>query len=122
MVSPSTGESLVAAFDRVRAAAEAKASCSFALSVLVLKWDAATRDEMEQLVREKGVNSFVLELFSDPDLLEAFEHAKQLGAHVRILPENRNLISALEKRMLRMGITGPEGYAKARPAQVRRSL
>ncbi|KAH7731011.1 Protein UNC-3 protein3 [Aphelenchoides avenae] len=118
VVSPNTGESLVAAFDRVRAAAEAKSSCSFALSVLVLKWDAATRDEMEKLVREKGVNSFILELFSDADLLEAFEHAKQLGAHVRILPENRNLISALEKRMLRMGITGPEGYAKARPAQL----
>lgn len=73
---------------------------------------------MEILVREKGVNSFILDLFSDSDLFAACEHAKELGAHVRILPENRDLALLLEKKVLKAGITGPEGYVQSRPAQV----
>lgn len=73
---------------------------------------------MEALVKEKGINSFILELFSDSELYEALDHARQLGAHVRILPENRDIINLLEKKMLKMGLSGADGYLQSRPAQV----
>jgi dihydropyrimidinase len=41
-----------------------------------------------------------------------------LGAHVRILPENRELASLFEKKVLKAGVTGPEGYAQSRPSQL----
>lgn len=75
---------------------------------------------MEVLAKEKGVNSFILELFSDSELYEALDHAKQLGTHVRILPENKDIIGVLEKKMLKMGLSGADGYLQSRPAQVGR--
>lgn len=49
-------------------------------------------------MREKGVNSFFIQLNSEANIFEAFEHAKQLGAYCRIVPENREIASLLEKR------------------------
>ncbi|TMS38115.1 hypothetical protein L596_004911 [Steinernema carpocapsae] len=108
-------ESLVAAFDRVKGLAEAKSHCNLALSVCVNRWSDAVKQEMKQLV-ERGANSFILDLNNDSDLFQAFEQCKSLGAHARILPENKNVVSLLEKRMLQMGIDGPEGYIQSRPA------
>jgi D-hydantoinase len=118
VVVPRTNETLEAAADRVRTAAENKSVCNVGISVLIAKWDEITKKGMEKVVQEKGVNSFILELFSDSDLFEALDHAKRLGAHARILPENREIISILEKRVLQLGINGLEGYAKARPPQL----
>ncbi|KAK0398521.1 hypothetical protein QR680_002632 [Steinernema hermaphroditum] len=115
VVPESVSESLVAAFDRVKAVAEAKAHCNLALSVCVNRWSDTVRQEMRQLV-ERGVNSFILDLSNDSDLFQAFEQCRTLGAHARILPENKNVVSLLEKRMLQMGIDGPEGYVQSRPA------
>uniref|UniRef100_A0AC34QV52 Amidohydrolase-related domain-containing protein n=1 Tax=Panagrolaimus sp. JU765 TaxID=591449 RepID=A0AC34QV52_9BILA len=118
VVIPRPEDTLLSAFERCRQQAQQRSVCNVGLSVIVPKWSDATRLEMEILVREKGVNSFILDLFSDSDLFAACEHAKELGAHVRILPENRDLALLLEKRVLKSGITGPEGYVQSRPAQL----
>lgn len=77
-----------------------------------------TRQEMTQLVREKGINSFVLDLSADSDLFEALEHAKDLGAHCRILPENKGIIALLERRLTQKGLSSAQLYAQARPTKV----
>ena len=118
MVVPRPEDTLLSAFEKVRQTAKQRSACNIGLSVVVPKWSDATRSEMEVLVREKGVNSFILDLFSDSDVFAACEHAKELGALVRILPENRDLANLLEKRVLKAGVTGPEGYAQSRPPQV----
>uniref|UniRef100_A0A1I7ZAY8 Amidohydro-rel domain-containing protein n=1 Tax=Steinernema glaseri TaxID=37863 RepID=A0A1I7ZAY8_9BILA len=115
VVPESASESLVAAFDRVKAAAEAKVHCNLALSICVNRWSESVRQEMRQLV-ERGANSFILDLSNDSELFQAFEQCRTLGAHARILPENKNVVTLLEKRMLQMGIDGPEGYIQSRPA------
>uniref|UniRef100_A0AC34F889 Amidohydrolase-related domain-containing protein n=1 Tax=Panagrolaimus sp. ES5 TaxID=591445 RepID=A0AC34F889_9BILA len=118
VVLPRPEDTLISAFDRTRQQAEQKAVCNYGFSIVIQKWSEATKKEMELLVREKGVNSFILDLFSDSDLYAAFEHAKHLGAHVRILPENRELAALFEKKVLKAGVTGPEGYAQSRPSQI----
>ena len=122
MVVPRPEDTLLSAFERCRQQAQQRSACNIGLSIVVSKWSDATRSEMEVLVREKGVNSFILDLFSDSDVFAACEHAKELGALVRILPENKDLASVLEKRVLKSGVTGPEGYAQSRPPQVSESL
>uniref|UniRef100_A0A7E4W352 Amidohydro-rel domain-containing protein n=1 Tax=Panagrellus redivivus TaxID=6233 RepID=A0A7E4W352_PANRE len=118
VVTPLPEETLVAALDKAKAHAGQRSVCNYAFSVVIAVWTDAVKAEMGILVREKGVNSFILDLFSDYDLFIAFEHAKKLGAHVRVLPENRDLAQLMEKKILASGVTGPEGYGQSRPPQL----
>ncbi|KAI1733302.1 amidohydrolase family domain-containing protein [Ditylenchus destructor] len=117
---PRETESLVAAIDQVRNVISEQAQCNVGLSVVVSQWRGEkTRQEMTQLVREKGVNSFVLELSTDSDLFEALEHAKELGAHCRILPENKAVVAMMEKRLAQQkGLSGAQLFIQARPAKL----
>ncbi|VDO83938.1 unnamed protein product [Haemonchus placei] len=46
------------------------------------------------------------------------EHCRTLGVHARVLPENRTIVPYLEKKMLDLGITGPEGFLQSRPEEL----
>lgn len=109
-------ESLVTAVDRFRVQIDAKSECLVALSVQVQKWSAAVKTQVEEICQKKGVNSFILDIQSDAEVFEAMEQLKKLGALVRILPENRNIISLLEKQF--NSLQAGDAYLKARPAQV----
>uniref|UniRef100_A0A915DYN5 Amidohydrolase-related domain-containing protein n=1 Tax=Ditylenchus dipsaci TaxID=166011 RepID=A0A915DYN5_9BILA len=100
-------ESLLAAFDRIRASIPGKAQCNVGLSVAVSQWKGEkTRLEMSQLVREKGVNSFILELSSDSEMFEALEHSKELGHTVKRLTQKHK------------GLSAAQIYVQARPAKL----
>uniref|UniRef100_A0A0N4ZAX2 Amidohydro-rel domain-containing protein n=1 Tax=Parastrongyloides trichosuri TaxID=131310 RepID=A0A0N4ZAX2_PARTI len=113
-------ESLLSAFDRVKNQINGKCLCNAALSVMILTWNSSVQKEMEVLVREKGVNSFILNISSctDDHLFEIMECSKKLGAILRISPENKSIIRILERKMLNLGVTGPEGYSQSRPIQL----
>ncbi|KAE9414592.1 hypothetical protein Angca_002658, partial [Angiostrongylus cantonensis] len=49
---------------------------------------------------------------------EILEHCRTLGVLARILPENRTIVPYLEKKILELGITGPEGFLQSRPEEV----
>lgn len=51
-------------------------------------------------------------------VFQVLEHCRALGVHARVLPENRAIIPYLEKKMLDLGITGPEGFYQSRPEEV----
>ncbi|XP_009680618.1 dihydropyrimidinase isoform X2 [Struthio camelus] len=83
------------------------------------------KEEMKSLVQSKGVNSFKmfmaykdLYMINDEELYEAFSQCKELGAIAQIHAENGELIAQGAKKMLAMGITGPEGHELCRPEEV----
>ncbi|XP_009680619.1 dihydropyrimidinase isoform X3 [Struthio camelus] len=122
---PQKGCSLIEAFDTWKSWADPKVCCDYALHVAVTWWSNKVKEEMKSLVQSKGVNSFKmfmaykdLYMINDEELYEAFSQCKELGAIAQIHAENGELIAQGAKKMLAMGITGPEGHELCRPEEV----
>ncbi|KAB1227519.1 Dihydropyrimidinase [Morella rubra] len=102
---------------------KAKKSCmDYGFHMVITKWDEVVSNEMEIMVKEKGINSFkffmaykgVL-MVNDEVLLEGFKKCKSLGALAMVHAENGDAVYEGQKRMIELGITGPEGHALSRP-------
>lgn len=72
-----------------------------------------------------GINSFKFFMaykgslmISDELLLEGFKICKSLGALAMVHAENGDAVFEGQKRMIELGITGPEGHALSRPPAV----
>lgn len=99
-VFPNAGESLLAAYDRWRSWADNKVVCNFGLSVVVSAWSDRAKEEMSQLAKDKGINSFVFHMANkaqgymvrDDALFQAFNHCKQIGALARVHAENGDVV------------------------------
>uniref|UniRef100_A0A8C2VFN7 Dihydropyrimidinase n=1 Tax=Chinchilla lanigera TaxID=34839 RepID=A0A8C2VFN7_CHILA len=122
---PQKGGSLLDAFDTWRRWADPKVCCDYSLHVAVTWWSEQVKEEMAILAQEKGVNSFKMfmaykDLFMlrDPELYAAFEQCKETGAIAQVHAENGDIIAEGAKKMLALGVTGPEGHALCRPEAV----
>ncbi|KAJ8766790.1 hypothetical protein K2173_008344 [Erythroxylum novogranatense] len=113
--------SLVAGFEAY--VNKAKNSCmDYGFHMAITKWDEAVSREMEVMVKEKGINSFKFFLaykgslmISDELLLEGLKQCKSLGAIAMVHAENGDAVFEGQKRIIELGITGPEGHALSRP-------
>uniref|UniRef100_F6YF32 Dihydropyrimidinase n=1 Tax=Ornithorhynchus anatinus TaxID=9258 RepID=F6YF32_ORNAN len=83
------------------------------------------KEEMKILTQSKGVNSFKMfmaykdvYMIRDNELYAAFSQCKEIGAIAQVHAENGDLIAEGAKKMLRLGITGPEGHELCRPELV----
>ncbi|KAG5517339.1 hypothetical protein RHGRI_037931 [Rhododendron griersonianum] len=102
---------------------KAKKSCmDYGFHMAITKWDETVSREMEIMVKEKGINSFKFFLaykgalmVNDELLLEGLKKCKSLGALAMVHAENGDAVFEGQKRMIELGITGPEGHALSRP-------
>lgn len=57
-------------------------------------------------------------MVSDESLIYGMEKCKSLGALTMVHAENGDAVAEGQKRMIDLGITGPEGHALSRPPVV----
>ena len=82
------------------------ACCDVALTVAIPRWDESVKDDVTQLVKEEGINSFKVYMafknelmLTNEELLDVFDHCKSLGAIVHVHAENGTIIAENEKRL-----------------------
>ncbi|KAI4308205.1 hypothetical protein L6164_031304 [Bauhinia variegata] len=114
--------SLTAGFEAYEKKAK-KACMDYGFHIAITKWDETVSREMEVIVKEKGINSFKFFMaykgalmINDELLLEGLKKCKSLGALAMVHAENGDAVYEGQKRMIELGITGPEGHALSRPA------
>ncbi|ERE52443.1 dihydropyrimidinase-like protein [Cricetulus griseus] len=122
---PKKGSSLIEAFETWRSWADPKVCCDYSLHVAVTWWSDKVKEEMKTLAQDKGVNSFKmfmaykdLYMVHDEQMYSAFSQCKEIGAVAQVHAENGDLIAEGAKKMLALGITGPEGHELCRPEAV----
>ncbi|XP_029130966.1 dihydropyrimidinase isoform X5 [Cajanus cajan] len=114
--------SLTAGFEAYEKKAN-KSCMDYGFHMAITKWDETVSREMELMVNEKGINSFKFFMaykgalmINDELLLEGFKKCKSLGALAMVHAENGDAVYEGQKKMIELGITGPEGHALSRPA------
>ena len=123
-VIPSPKQDVLEAYHTWRGWAE-KAATDYSFHVAITWWDDSVHAAMGTLVNELGVNSFKhfmaykgAIMCDDETLVNSFTRARDLGALCTVHAENGELVAHLQKQMLDMGITGPEGHPLSRPSAV----
>nr|AAO33383.1 dihydropyrimidine amidohydrolase [Dictyostelium discoideum] len=121
-VIPTRGQSLLEAYDQWKKWADEKVNCDYSLHVAITWWSEQVSREMEILVKERGVNSFKCFMayknsfmVTDQEMYHIFKRCKELGAIAQVHAENGDMVFEGQKKMLEMGITGPEGHELSRP-------
>lgn len=122
---PQKDESLIQAYMKYRKLADGKVCCDYGLHVGVTAWNESVKQEIMDLCKMYGVNSFKiflaykdLYMINDEEMYHVFETCKELGAIAMVHAENGTLIKENTKKLLKAGITGPEGHELSRPEEV----
>ncbi|XP_008788489.2 dihydropyrimidinase [Phoenix dactylifera] len=99
-----------------------KAVMDYGFHMAITKWDEEVAKEMELMVKENGINSFKFFMaykgslmVNDELLIQGLKKCKSLGALAMVHAENGDGVAEGQKRMIDLGIRGPEGHALSRP-------
>jgi dihydropyrimidinase len=120
-IIPNKDESLLTAHDRWRNWADLQVNCDYTLHCAITSWNDQIKREMAEIV-SRGISSFKVFLaykgalmLNDGEFYKVLERCKELGALCLVHAENGDLLFEAQKKMLEMGITGPEGHYFSRP-------
>jgi dihydropyrimidinase len=102
-----------------------KAMCDFSFHMAITWWGEQVFNEMETVVREKGINTFKhfmaykgALMVNDDEMYASFQRCAELGALPLVHAENGDVVASLQQKLLAEGNNGPEAHAYSRPPQV----
>ncbi|WEF30850.1 dihydropyrimidinase [Pseudoduganella chitinolytica] len=123
-VIPNPQQSLLEAYHQWRGWA-ARAAGDYTFHVAITWWSDLVHEEMGELVRKHGVNSFKhfmayknAIMADDETLVKSFRRSLELGAIPTVHAENGELVYQLQQDLLKQGLTGPSSHPLSRPPAV----
>ncbi len=102
-----------------------RANCDYSFHMAVTWWGPQVFDEMQAVVRERGITTFKhfmaykgALMVNDDEMYASFQRLAELGAIAMVHAENGDVVAELTAKLLAQGNTGPEAHAYSRPPQV----
>ncbi|MET0747397.1 MAG: dihydropyrimidinase [Rhizobium sp.] len=121
---PEPGQSLLDALKRWDNKS-ASANCDYAFHMAVTWWGEQVFNEMETIVKDKGINSFKhfmaykgALMVDDDEMFQSFSRCAELGALPLVHAENGDIVAQMQAKLMADGNNGPEAHAYSRPAAV----
>src|SRR3954470_7590621 len=121
---PAPGQSLLEALTMWDNKAT-RANCDYSFHMAVTWWGEQVFNDMKTVVEEKGINTFKhfmaykgALMVNDDEMFASFSRCAELGAMPLVHAENGDVVAALQAKLLRDGVTGPEGHGWSRPPEV----
>ena len=121
---PAPGQSLLEAI-QMWDNKSTRANCDYSFHMAITWWSEQVFNEMETVVKDKGINTFKHFLaykgalmVNDDELYASFQRCAELGAIPMVHAENGDVVAELSAKLLAEGNNGPEAHAYSRPPQV----
>ncbi|MDP2118800.1 MAG: dihydropyrimidinase [Hoeflea sp.] len=102
-----------------------RANCDYSFHMAITWWGEQVFDEMETVVRDKGITTFKhfmaykgALMVDDDEMYASFSRVGELGGIAMVHAENGDVVAQLQQKLLSEGNNGPEAHAYSRPAEV----